>query len=279
LAELQAKYELQKKETTILHQQYDLARKNELVIGSIGLLAAVLILGYFYFQNRKKNQRLKLQTLEMEQKKKTTQAVMQAEEQERKRIAGELHDSVAQKMVVAKISLEALTNHAQQMNEKEKKIFSNVQTLLEESTTEIRNLSHIMMPQILALAGLSETVKSFLDKVEQADLKINFSSEGDFTAIPENTALMIYRVIQEAVQNVLKHASATKLDVSMICENNEVDVIIEDNGVGFNTSANDIAAGNGLANLRSRIAFLNGKLDINSTAGSGTIIAFYIPLI
>jgi len=278
LAEMQTKYELQKKETTILHQQYDLARKNALVTGSIGLLAATLFFGYFYLQNRKKNQRLKLQALEMEQKKKTTQAVMQAEEQERKRIAGELHDSVAQKMVVAKISLEALNNHLQQMNEKEKKIFNNVQTLLEESTTEVRNLSHTMMPQVLSLAGLSEIVKSFLDKVEQADLKINFSSEGDFTKITENTALMIYRVIQEAVQNVLKHASATKLDVSMICENNEVDVIIEDNGVGFKTGAEAVVSGNGLGNIRSRIAFLNGKLDIDSTVGNGTIIAFYVPL-
>ena len=215
--------------------------------------------------------------MEMEQKKKTTQAVMQAEEDERKRIAGELHDSVAQKMVVAKLNLEALNNHTDKLNEQEKKIYHNIQLLLEESTTEVRQLSHSMMPQAFSHAGLTNAVKDFLDKIATPGLRINFSAEGNFESIPENTGLMIYRIIQECVQNVLKHAAATKLDISMIAENSEVDVTIEDNGTGYDTTSINTQGNIGLKNVHSRVEYLRGKLDINSAPGRGTMIAFYIP--
>lgn len=277
LAEMQTKYEVQKKETTIIQQQYDLTKKNYFIYSIVGLLAATLLFGYFFFQNRKKNQQLKIQAIKTEQKKKTTQAVMEAEEEERKRIAGDLHDSVAQKMVVAKLNLEALGNQLNQLNDPQQKIYNNISTLLEESNTEVRNLSHSMMPRAFTHSGFTNAVKEFLDKIEKPGLKINFSADGDFTGIKENKALMIYRIIQECVQNVLKHAKASNLDVAMIAANNEVDITIEDNGTGFNKNAVDTQS-TGLKNIRSRIEYLSGKLDINSSPGNGTVIAFYIPL-
>ncbi len=277
LAEMQTKYDVQKKETTIIQQQYDLTKKNYFIYSIVAVLAATLLFSFFFFQNRRKNQRLKIQVMETEQKKKTTQAVMQAEEEERKRIAGDLHDSVAQKMVVAKLNLEALGNQLKELNEPQQKIYSNISTLLEESNTEVRNLSHSMMPRAFTRSGLTSAVKDFLEKIEKPGLKINFSTHGDFTNIKENTALMVYRIIQECVQNVLKHAKATNLDVSMIAENNEMDVTIEDNGVGFDLNTINEES-TGLKNIRSRIEYLSGKLDINSKPGNGTVTAFYIPL-
>jgi signal transduction histidine kinase len=91
----------------------------------------------------------------------------------------------------------------------------------------------------------------------------------------ENKAIMIYRIMQECVQNVLKHSNATRLDVSMIAADNETDIMIEDNGYGFNIE--ELNIGNGLKNIKSRIEFLNGRLEINSTPGKGTIIALYVP--
>ncbi len=277
MAEMQTKYEVQKKENTIIQQKYDLTKKNYFIYGIAGILAATLLLGYVFFRNRKKTQLLKLQQIEAEQKQKTTQAVMQAEEEERKRIAGDLHDSVAQKMVVAKMNLESLGNTIKEMTGPEQKIYQNIASLLEESTTEVRNLSHSMMPQAFAHSGLTDAVKDFLDKISNSNLIIHFSAEGEFKTIPENKALMIYRIIQETVQNVLKHAKATTLDVAMIAENNEVDITIEDNGVGFDL--NEVAENSmGMKNILSRISYLGGKLDINSRPGSGTVMAFYIPM-
>lgn len=278
VAEMQAKYEVQKKENTIIQQKYDLTKKNFFIYSIAALFVCTLFFGYFFFKNRKKNQALKMKALEMEQKKITTQAVMQAEEDERKRIAGDLHDSVAQKMVVAKLNLEALGNQLTELDEPKKKIYTNINTLLEESTTEVRNLSHSMMPQSFALSGLANTIRTFLEKISHPGLNIQFSAEGDFTNIPENKALMIYRILQECVQNVLKHAKATKLDVSIIIENNEIDMIIEDNGVGFGPGNTAAIQSNGLKNVHSRIQYLNGKYEIDSSVDNGTILAFYIPL-
>ena len=220
---------------------------------------------------------LKLQALEIEQKKKTTQAVMHAEEEERKRIAGDLHDSVAQKMVVAKLNLEAFSNELNNMNPQQQKIYNNISSLLDESTTEVRHLSHSMMPKAFARSGFTQAVKEFLDKIEKPGFKISFSADGDFSIIKENTALMIYRIIQECVQNVLKHAKASQLHVSMIAAENEMDVTVEDNGVGFNTSNISISETTGLKSIQSRIEYLGGKLDISSKPGNGTVMAFYIP--
>jgi two-component system, NarL family, sensor kinase len=275
LAEMQTKYEVQKKENTIIQQHYDLAKKNLFIYAIGGLLAITLLSGFFFFQNRKKNQLLKSQAIEIEQKRKLTHAVMKAEEEERKRIAEDLHDSVAQKMVVAKLNLEALGNGLEFADQKET-IYNNIHTLLKESTAEVRSLSHSMMPHAFEQYGLTNSVKDFLDKIHKKNLKINFNAEGDFSEIKENKALLIYRIMQECIQNTLKHSAATRLDISMMCADNEADIIIEDNGCGFN--ADEINNGTGLKNIQSRVEFLNGKSDINSTPGKGTVVAIYIPL-
>jgi signal transduction histidine kinase len=278
LAEMEAKYEVQGKENIIIKQKYNLTRKNYFIYGALGLLFVTLLFSYFFLQNRRKTQKLKMQAFEMEQKRETTRSVMQAEEEERKKIAADLHDSVAQKMVAARLNLEAFGNQLPVMDDDQKKIFSNIDALLDQSCTEVRELSHSMMPQAFSRSGITDAVKDLLDKIERKDMQTHFSGQGDFKNIPDDTALMIYRIIQECVQNALKHAKATKLDVAMIVENNEVDVTVEDNGIGFAATGLHETNSLGMKNIRSRIEYLNGKLDINSEPGNGTVIAFYIPL-
>ena len=182
LAEMQTKYEVQKKENTIIQQHYDLVKKDLFIYTIGGVLAITILSGFFFFQNRKKNQRLKLQAIEIEQKKNLTHAVMKAEEDERKRIAEDLHDSVAQKMVVAKLNLEALGNDVAFADEK-KAIYDNIDMLLKESTAEVRSLSHSMMPHAFEQYGLINSIKDFLDKIHKKNLKINFNAEGDFSFV------------------------------------------------------------------------------------------------
>lgn len=276
LSEIHAKYDIQKKENTIMQQKYELTKKNNLLYGSLFLLLATVVIGYVMFQSRKKSQQLKMQELLLQQKNETTRAVIQAEENERKRIAEELHDSVAQKMVVAKLNLEALDNYLPALKEEQRQVFDNIVSLVNESATEVRNLSHTMMPQALVMTGLVDAVKNFTDRIDPHQLELSFNAEGNFEKIDQNKQLMIYRIIRECIQNVLKHAHATALDISMIAENDAVDILIEDNGVGFDT--NTVAEGMGMQSIRSRIDFLNGRMEVNSRPGKGTVIAFYIPL-
>ena len=277
LAEMQTKYDVQKKENTIIQQQYDLTKKNYFIYASAGLLAATVLIAVAFFKNRQKNQRLKMQEVLLEQKKKTTQAVMQAEEDERKRIALDLHDSVAQKMVVAKLNLEAFENGLPNLTPEQKDVYNNIFSLVDESCTEVRELSHSMVPQAFFKSGLTDAIKSLTNKIENKNLHVTFSAAGDLSNLAQNSELMIYRIVQECIQNVLKHAKASRLDIALIAENNELDITVEDNGIGFNTEAG-INESVGLKNVRSRIEYLNGTLDINSQPGSGTVVAFYIPL-
>ena len=277
MSEMQTKYEVQKKENTIIQQKLDLTKKNYFLFGSLGLLAITILAGFSFFKNRQKNQRLRMQDLVLEQKKKTTQAVIQAEEEERKRIATDLHDSVAQKMVVAKLNLEALEDYLPASEEKPRKIYNNIFSLVTDSCTEVRELSHNMMPQAFFKSGLSSAVKDFIDKIENSSLEITFNAAGNLEGLDKNKELMIFRIIQEVVQNTIKHAKARKLDISIIEEHNEIDVTIEDDGTGFDPAILANTTSIGMKNIKSRVDFLNGKLDINSQPGMGTVIAFYVP--
>ena len=203
---------------------------------------------------------------------------MQAEENERKRIAADLHDSVAQKMVVAKLNLEVLEGYLPALNQEQRHVYNNIFSLVDDSCTEVRNLSHSMMPQAFFQSGLTDAVKNFIDKIENKNLRISFNAEGDLENLDKNTEIMIYRIIQECLQNIIKHADAAKVDISITLENDEIDVTIEDNGVGFDTSLLEEKEGMGMRNIRSRVEFLNGKLDINSEPGNGTVVAFFVPI-
>jgi len=278
IAEMQTKYEVQKKENTIIQQELKLTKKNYFIYGTAGLLIATLFFVYVFIKNKRKTQVLQLQKMEAKLKQQTIQAVMLAEEEERKRIAGDLHDSVAQKIVAAKMNLESLNHKLAAIKEPEQKIFKNIHSLLEESSLEVRNLSHSMMPGAFSRSGLTDAVKDFLDKIAIPGLRIQFHASGEFEKISENRSLMIYRIIQECVQNALKHSKASQMDVSLIAENNELDITIEDNGVGFDRekiSQNKL----GLKNIKSRIAYLNGTMDIHSKTGEGSLFAFFIPII
>jgi signal transduction histidine kinase len=279
LAYLNAKYEDQKKANIIIQQKYDLTKRNYLFYGTLILLIVTLILGNVFLQNRKKNQQLKMQQLVFEQKKNTTAAVMQAGEDERKRIAEDLHDSVAQKMVVAKLNLEAFEGYLPELNEEQQRVFNNIFSLVDESCTEVRSLSHSMMPHAFFKSGLTDAVKDFIDKIDTKHLQISFNAEGGLSVIDKNKEIMIYRIIQECIQNVLKHAKADKLDIAIIAGDKEIDVTIEDNGIGFNPKTIADTESTGMKNIQSRINFLNGKLDIDSQPGMGTVIAFYIPIV
>jgi two-component system NarL family sensor kinase len=275
LSKLQADYDLQKKENTIIQQKLDLNHKNILFYGSLILLVFTVIVAWVIFAIRKKNQFIKLAEMQAGEKRKTTEAVLLAEETERKRIAADLHDSVAQKMVVAKLNLETLEAYLPVLSDKQQQVYNNIVSLVDESCTDLRSMSHSMMPHSFLDSGLSVAVKNFIEKIDTRNLKINFTKEGHHEEANINTLVMVYRIIQECVQNVLKHASATRLDISIIYTGKELDIAIEDNGVGFNTTLTK--AGAGMQNIRSRVQFLSGTMDVQSSAGKGTAFIFYIP--
>jgi two-component system, NarL family, sensor kinase len=277
LAEMKTKYETEKKERIIQEQQFNLKRKN-LLIGFIALLVvAGSLLGWLFYNRSRLKQEAKLQATLLEQEQMAASAVLHAEENERQRIAKDLHDGVGQMMSAAKMNLSAFENEMSFKTEEQKLSFARIISLVDESCKEVRTVSHQMMPNMLLKSGLAKAVADFIDKIDQKVIKINLHTEGLNERIEENTEIVLYRVLQESVNNVIKHSGATELDIALIKDEDGISATIEDNGHGFDAKNLSEKAGIGLKNMKARVEYLKGTIDFDSSPGSGTLVAIHIP--
>lgn len=274
---LSTQYETAKKEQRIAEQQLQINKRNYWIAGISGLLILLSLLGYSYYKRYKLKQQSKLQQEVLKQQELATKAVLEAEENERKRIAAELHDGVGQMMSAAKMNLSAMENEIAFNNDSQKRAYEKALSLVDESCKEVRTVSHNMMPNALIKAGLASAVRDFIDKIDDRVIKVDLYTEGLKERIDSNTETVLYRVIQECVNNTIKHAKANHLDISIIKDNEGISITIEDNGKGFNTSDTSKFEGIGLKNILSRINYLKGEIEWNSAPGKGTLVSIHIP--
>lgn len=277
-AELEIRYKTLEKEKQIQQQQFEIKQRNYWISAIAGLLVLSGLLGYSYYRRNKLKQQAQLQAEIMKQQDLATKAVIEAEERERKRIAGDLHDGVGQMMSAARMNLSAIKSNLAFASNDQENNFDKVVSLIDESCQEVRTVSHNMMPNALLKAGLAAAVREFINKIDKHVIKINLYTEGLNQRIDSNIETVLYRVVQECVNNVIKHAGANILDISLIKDNDGISVTIEDNGKGFDTSDTTKFEGIGLKNIRSRIDFLKGKIEWNSAQGNGTLVAIHIPV-
>jgi two-component system, NarL family, sensor kinase len=278
IEQLNAKYQAEKKEQQLKLQQTEISRKNYLLLG-ISIASILLILfGFTFYRKRQLQNRMMLQAEVMKQQDMATRAIIHAEENERKRIAADLHDGVGQMMSAAKMNLSAFENEISFKDDSQKMSFERLIGLVDESCKEIRSVSHQMMPNALLKSGLASAVKEFIDKIDNRILKINLHAEGLDERLDSNTETVLYRVIQECVNNVIKHSRATNLDIALIKDKDGISATVEDNGRGFNITDKQKFEGIGLKNIRSRVEFLKGTVDFDSSPGKGTLVAIHIPV-
>ena len=134
------------------------------------------------------------------------------------------------------------------------------------------------MPNMLLKSGLGKAVAEFLDKIDQKVIKVNLHVEGLQERLNENVEIVLYRVLQECVNNVIKHSGASKLDIALIKDNDGVSATIEDNGKGFDMQQLGDETGMGLKNMKARIEFLQGTIDFDTAPGKGTLVALFLPI-
>lgn len=279
LAEMQIKYETARKEGIIQKQQYELSRKNYLLYGSLILLALILLLGIAVLRSRRHRQEVSLQRMRVQEQEKATAAILAAEENERRRIASDLHDGLGQLLTAARFNLNGLADNLGSLPETERQIFAKAAGLVDESCREVRTVSHNIMPNALIKSGLGNALKDFIDKIGNKTLQVDLSITGINERIDPNTEAVAYRIIQECVNNTIRHASASKLHIALIHEADNLDITIEDNGRGFDMARlREDGKGIGMKNIKTRTAYLRGSLDIDSRPGKGTLIAIHIPL-
>jgi PAS domain S-box-containing protein len=215
----------------------------------------------------KKRLEKKLIKQELDKQKLVAQAVVDAQEKERGEIGKELHDNVNQILSTAKLFLEvAKTN-----NKERSKLIIRSAAHIHHAINEIRNISRSLVPPSISDLGLIESIKDLLENIAVTKtLKVDFTNVGDIeNGINDNQKLMLFRIIQEQVSNVLRHAEAKHLSILLSVSNIGIELVIADDGKGFDLENNKTKKGVGLSNIASRVELFNGKVNIVTAPGKG----------
>jgi len=276
IAELKELYEADKKEQTISLQQQRLNNQRLIITAGIIVFVLLALLAWLFYRRYKLKKEKELQQTIITQREEATINILTAEENERKRIAADLHDGVGQLMTAAWLNLQVMEK--QHNGDEQKELLNKTTLLVGESCKEVRQVSHNMMPNALLKKGLVNAVREFTQQIDRSVIAINLQTEGLNKELNSITETILYRVIQECVNNAIKHAAATELDISIQHSSDGIDVLIEDNGKGFNTNFTaGEKEGLGLQNIRSRISFLKGTVQWDSSPGNGTVVAIHLP--
>ena len=152
-------------------------------------------------------------------------------------------------------------------------VFDRSLDMLDTSINELRRVAHNMMPEMLAKYGLNESLREYCNSINNTKLlSVKYQSLGIDTRLDKSTEIIIYRIVQELLNNTMKHAEATEVSVQLIRENNRLNLMVEDNGKGFDESLAENGNGVGWLNIRSRVDYLKGQLDIHSDRDKGTLV-------
>ncbi|MBC7848092.1 MAG: sensor histidine kinase [Chitinophagaceae bacterium] len=274
--ELEKKYETEKKDNQLKLQQATITQKNTLnylLIGSIGALLIISLLSYRNYKNKQKFQRQRISELETEKQLTATEAVLKGEEQERSRLARDLHDGLGGMLSGIKYSFQTMKGNLI-MTPDNQQAFERSMDMLDSSIREMRRVAHNMMPEALLKFGLDAALKDFCNDVNQSGaLQIEYKSIGLETAVIDSTlSITVYRIIQELVNNTMKHAVAKTAIVQVAKNNNELSITVEDDGKGFDPAILRQSKGIGWSNIQNRVEFLKGKLDVQSGNAKGTSV-------
>jgi two-component system, NarL family, sensor kinase len=275
----QMNYDFEQKETKLKAEQdkqnviseEKLKRQKLITWAAGGTLGFILLLSLLLFnRSRLKQKALYQQQLNQKQKEQAI-AVMETQEQERKRIAEDLHDSLGHLLSTIKINLQA-SSEAQKQN------FKNSLELLQQASSEIHNITFNLMPLTLEEEGLIPALNELAGRITNSGNAkiILYLHEVEGLTLEKQTQFTIYRIIQEAVNNILKYAESKEINIQLLKQENQLVIMIEDDGKGFNMK--EVKKGRGLKNMMARSAWLNGKLAIDSGHGHGTTITVEIPL-
>lgn len=284
IIEMQQKYESVKKEKIILEEKEKIKalkqakveveliavkRKNQIIlISAFALVGVLILLMIIYRKNSKQNQ--KIAQLKIEAQRKGTKAIIEAQEDERKRIAKDLHDGIVQQLGGVKMAFE------NEIIIKDNPKYSKLMTVLDDSIQGLRELSHKMMPKTLSEYGLAPAINQMLENsIGHSSIKYSFEHFNLDERYPEHIEISVYRICQELIQNVLKHSQATLVNIQLFKAKNHLILIVEDNGQGFKSTTKN---GIGLMNIESRLDTINGNVNFQSSEGGGTLATIKIKL-
>ncbi|MEM6641702.1 MAG: sensor histidine kinase [Bacteroidota bacterium] len=278
LADLKTKYQTAEKERQLAESELEVKTKEATISSQQNTLIMVvagagfvLLLGLLIYNRKQVEQKQKLQ----EERESGYQNVINATEEERKRISKDLHDGIGQQLSAIKL---ALGNFSKKVSGDSKAEIEKMTESFSKSADEVRSISHQMMPLALMENGLVHAIEDLLQSSFQfSEIKHQFEHRLKNERFDEKIEISLYRITQELINNIIKHAGATEVSVQLIEVKNKLTLFVEDNGVGLGQNVK--RSGMGLLNIQSRLEIVQGKVNYEQAAGSGTSAVVSIPLV
>lgn len=279
LADVETKYQAEKKEKQLIIERERNYKKTSWLIGFGIFLVAFVLITYLLYRRYQYKQDQKLQQAVIAEQQLGLNAVIEAQEAERKRIAKDLHDGIVQELVATKLGFDALHNSIQYQEESHSVKIKDLSHQLNEACTELRNISHVMMPPTLETKGLVPSLELLLrNSINQVGIQSEFEHFDLPGKLDEKIELGLYRIAQELLNNILKHAQAHKIVMQLYKTGNFLILRVEDDGIGFNFNEAMQSGSMGLLNILSRVRTMGGNYFSEKGELNGTISTVRIPI-
>ncbi|MDR7212646.1 sensor histidine kinase [Flavobacterium piscis] len=239
------------------------------------MIMALFLIVFFYYSRKKIIQKeIEKRDLEIFHQKEQLHAVIITQEEERKRIAQDLHDDISSKLNIVSLNSYLLTS-ANLTTEEIKEITDNIINLTAKALDNSRKIAHNLLPPVLDKFGLHAGIEELCEEFESSkSVKVGYQNKIEFEEKDKDRHLHIFRVLQELMNNSVRHGKAT--EISIIFDDNKgvKTCIYKDNGIGFDSQKTENQKGLGMKNIDSRISFINGTININSEIGKGVEVFF-----
>ena len=250
-----------------------------IAIGTVGmlLLAIAIVLFMVFYQKRMIQEQVKRQKMEIDYQHKMMQATLESQESERRKLAADLHDSIGGMLSTIRMGVSTLGRSLP-----DQRSVDSTKQMLDDTISSVRQISRDLMPSTLEKFGLAQALKELCERVQNTSMiTVKFREEGESFPFDKNKELMIFRIVQELLNNAIKHSQSTEITVWLLMSN-EVTISVEDDGVGFdiNEQKNDKRTGKGLGlySIENRAGLLNAKLEFDQLRKKGSKITLTMPL-
>lgn len=285
IAEIQTQYETEKKDNQILVlnkenelKQASITERNWLIAALVLAIGQMVMVFIFWRKNQRQKQFATLQQQQMRLRDAEIRAEIESQENERKRFARDLHDGMGQTISALKLILQSLPSNATQ--EQRISVFEKSETLLNDMHQEIRRIAFNLMPHTLVQHGLVTALNESVHRINASGKVVVKVNAFDMPSrLPEVQEISLYRITQEWINNILKYAHATVIDVQLFGYETELIIIIEDNGKGFDRQVLERSEGNGWKNIKSRLSLIKGTFELDTDdQRKGTTFILKVPV-
>jgi signal transduction histidine kinase len=271
--DLEAQYESEKQKNEILALESKRKSQRMWIWGLAISLLGIGLYAFLTYKNLQINKKLaqnEIQNLKQQHQLSATESIIKSQEEERHRMARDLHDGLGGILSGIKYSLNTMTGNVI-LPESSVTVFNNALGQLDTAINEMRRVAHNMMPESLLKFGLNDALKDFCHNINQTgSMKVHYTTNLT-ERLEQTTEVTLYRIVQELINNAIKYANATDLYIQLSKNDDKLLLSVEDNGIGFDMSKLEQNAGIGLKNIENRVAYLNGKLEIQSQPDKGTL--------